>query len=118
MKPITVIVTASGAPGGPSIIQSLRKVKERKIRIVATDVHRDAAGLYLADKYYIVPYGTDPAYPEEMLKIASRENVDIILLKNPNILDKSIPALFVNICFIIINYNIYFIEYVLFFINV
>ena len=79
MKPITVIVTASGAPGGPSIIQSLRKVKERKIRIVATDVHRDAAGLYLADKYYIVPYGTDPAYPEEMLKIASRENVDIIL---------------------------------------
>ena len=79
MKPINVIVTASGAPGGPSIIQSLRNVKEREIKIIATDVHRDAAGLYLADKYYIVPYGTDPTYPKEMLEIARRENADVIL---------------------------------------
>ena len=60
MKPLTVIVTASGAPGGPSIIKSLRRVDERKITIIATDIHENASGLYLADKHYIVPSGTDP----------------------------------------------------------
>jgi carbamoyl-phosphate synthase large subunit len=79
MKPITVIVTASGAPGGPSIIQSLRRVDERSIRIIATDIRKDASGLYLADASYIVPMGTDPSYAKELLKIAVHENADAVL---------------------------------------
>lgn len=76
---ITVIVTASGAPGGPSIIKGLRSVKERTIKIVATDIRNDAAGLYLADKAYIVPPGNDPTYIDKMLNIAINEQVDAIL---------------------------------------
>ena len=39
MRDITVMVTASGAPGAPGIIKSLRLNGERKIRIVATDMN-------------------------------------------------------------------------------
>ena len=79
MRDITVMVTASGAPGAPGIIKSLRLNGERKIRIVATDMNPDSYGLFVAEKGYVVPPGTSDEYITEMLKIAENENIDVIL---------------------------------------
>ncbi len=79
MDELPVIVTASGAPGGPCIIKSLKKVSERKLKVIATDVRKDAAGLYIADKYYLVPMGNDPDYIQSMTTIARKEKAKVLL---------------------------------------
>jgi len=79
MRDITVLVTASGAPGAPGIIKSLRLNGERKIRIIAADMNRNSFGLFVAEKGYVVPPGTSDEYIPEMLKIAEKENIDVIL---------------------------------------
>jgi carbamoyl-phosphate synthase large subunit len=78
LRDITVMVTAAGAPGAPGIIKSLRQNKERRIRIIGTDINPDSAGLYLADKSYIVPPGKAPDFIPRMLEIAASEKIDAI----------------------------------------
>jgi len=79
MRDITVLVTASGAPGAPGIIKSLRLNGERKIRIVATDMNPDSYGLFVAEKGYVVPPGVSTEYIPKMLRIAEKEEVDVLL---------------------------------------
>ena len=79
MKDITVLVTASGAPGAPGIIKSLRLNGERKIRIVATDMNPESYGLFVAEKGYVVPPGASTEYIPKMLEIAEKEEVDVLL---------------------------------------
>ena len=40
MKPITVVVTASGAPGTAALLRALRENGEREVRLVGTDMSR------------------------------------------------------------------------------
>ena len=79
LNKVNVLVTAAGAPGGPCIIKALRSIKERKLHIIATDVRLDAPGLYLADKFYIVPKGHDPKYVDTMINICKSERVNALL---------------------------------------
>ena len=79
MRDITVMVTASGAPGAPGIIKSLRLNGERKIRIVTTDMNPESYGLFVAEKGYVVPPGASTEYIPRMLEIAEKEEVDVLL---------------------------------------
>jgi len=79
MRALTVIVTACGAPGGPGIIKTLRKVEERDIRIVGTDVNPMASGLFLSDEAYVVPEGQSELYIPAMSKLARKTKADVIL---------------------------------------
>ena len=79
MKPITVMVTASGAPGTAALLRALRENGEREVRLVGTDMSERAVGKHLCDAFHIVPGGADPAFPEAMLAVAERERVDAIL---------------------------------------
>jgi len=79
MRALTVIVTACGAPGGPGIIKTLRKVEERDIRIVGTDVNPIASGLFLSDEAYVVPEGQSELYIPAMSKLARKTKADVIL---------------------------------------
>ncbi len=79
MKPITVMVTASGAPGTAALVRALRENGERDVRLVGTDMSERAVGKHLCDAFHIVPGGTNPAFPDAMLEIAERESVDAIL---------------------------------------
>jgi len=78
MKPITVMVTASGAPGTAALLRALRENGEREVRLVGTDMSERAVGKHLCDAFHIVP-GADPAFPQAMLEVAEREKVDAIL---------------------------------------
>jgi carbamoyl-phosphate synthase large subunit len=79
VKPITVMVTASGAPGTAALLKALRANGERDVRLVGTDMSDRSVGRHLCDAFHIVPRGADPAFPDAMLEIATRENVDAIL---------------------------------------
>lgn len=76
---ITVLLTGAGAPGCAGIVRSLRMNDERPIRIVGVDMNPDAYGFALVDESDTVPGGTDERYIPEMVDIAARENVDVIL---------------------------------------
>src|ERR671931_427931 len=79
MRDITVLVTASGAPGTAALLRALRMNGERGVRIVGTDMSPQAIGRYFCDRFYVVPRGGDPAFADAVLDIVRRENIDIVL---------------------------------------
>ena len=79
MKPITIMVTASGAPGTAALLRALRENGERDVRLVGTDMSERSVGRHLCDAFHVVPGGADPAFPDAMLAVAEREQVDAIL---------------------------------------
>jgi carbamoyl-phosphate synthase large subunit len=79
VKPITVMVTASGAPGTAALLRALRENGERELRLVGTDMSERSVGRHLCDAFHVVPGGADPAFPDAMLTVAEAENVDAIL---------------------------------------
>jgi carbamoyl-phosphate synthase large subunit len=79
VKPVTVMVTASGAPGTASLLRALRDNGERELRLVGTDMSERSVGRHLCDAFHIVPGGADPAFPDAMLAVAENEQVDVIL---------------------------------------
>jgi carbamoyl-phosphate synthase large subunit len=79
VKPVTVMVTASGAPGTAALLRALRENGERSVRLVGTDMSERSVGRHLCDAFHVVPGGADPAFPDAMLAIAERERVDAIL---------------------------------------
>ena len=79
MKPLTVMVTASGAPGTAALLHALRANGERELRLVGTDMSERSVGRHLCDAFHLVPAGSDPGFPDAVLEIATREGVDAIL---------------------------------------
>jgi carbamoyl-phosphate synthase large subunit len=75
---VTVLVTGVGSFCGVNIIHSLRHAS--KYRIVGSDIFDASAGLFLADKAYVVPReGPDGRYIEAILDICRRENVQALI---------------------------------------
>jgi carbamoyl-phosphate synthase large subunit len=79
MKPITVLVSASGAPGTAALLHALRANGEREVRLVGTDMSERSVGRHLCDAFHVVPGGADPSFPDAMIDVATRERVDVIL---------------------------------------
>ena len=73
------MVTASGAPGTAALLRGLRENGEREVRLVGTDMSERSVGRHLCDAFHVVPAGADPSFPDAMLDVARRENVDAIL---------------------------------------
>jgi carbamoylphosphate synthase large subunit len=79
VRPITVLVSASGAPGTAALLHALRSSGEREVRLVGTDMSERSVGRHLCDAFHLVPAGSDPAFPDAVLEVATRERVDAIL---------------------------------------
>ncbi len=79
MKPITVVVTASGAPGTAALLRGLRENGEREVRLVGTDMSERSIGRHHCDAFHLVPAGSDPSFPEAIAEIAEREDAAAIL---------------------------------------
>jgi carbamoyl-phosphate synthase large subunit len=79
MKPITVLVSASGAPGTAALLRALRANGEREVRLVGTDMSERAVGRHLCDAFHVVPRGSDPGFPDAILAIVEREGADCVL---------------------------------------
>jgi carbamoyl-phosphate synthase large subunit len=77
MRPLRVLVSASGAPGCSTLIRMLKNVEERNIEVVAVDMDPEAIGRFLADRFYEVPGADDGEYIGSMLEIVKKENIDV-----------------------------------------
>jgi carbamoyl-phosphate synthase large subunit len=79
VKPVTVLVSACGAPGTAALLRALRENGEREMRLVGTDMGERAVGKHLCDAFHLVPAGSDPAFPGAVREIVEREGVDVVL---------------------------------------
>ncbi len=79
LRPITVLVSASGAPGTAALLQALRRNGERDVRLVGTDMSERSVGRHLCDAFHIVPAGSDPGFPDAMRDVVERERADVVL---------------------------------------
>ena len=67
-----VLIPGAGGAAGIGAIKSLRMCKFQG-KIVSTDVDILSAGLYLAEKGYVVPPANDPLFLQEAMKIIEKE---------------------------------------------
>lgn len=74
----TVLVTAAGSFSAINIIKSLKSTN--KYRVIATDIYPFSAGIFRADRGYLVPKeGTNGRFITELLKICEKEKVDLLI---------------------------------------
>ena len=79
MRPLTVLLTASGVPGSVALIRALRENGEREVRIVGTDMSELAIGRHFCDAFHVVPAGSEPGFADALVEICERERVDAVL---------------------------------------
>jgi len=79
VRPITVLVTASGAPGTAALLRGLRENGERAVRLVGTDKQERAVGRHLCDAFHVVPPGSEPSFAPALRELVEREGVDVVL---------------------------------------
>jgi carbamoylphosphate synthase large subunit len=79
VRSLTVVVTASGAPGTAALLRALRMNGERSLRVVGTDMSPQAVGRHFCDAFYVVPPGRDAAFADAVLDVARRERADAVL---------------------------------------
>ena len=75
----TILVTACGAPGAARLLRALRENGERDVRLVGVDMSDRAIGRHLCDAFHLVPPGADPGFPDAILELVEREQVDVVL---------------------------------------
>jgi carbamoyl-phosphate synthase large subunit len=79
VRDLTVLVSASGAPGTAALLRALRENGERQVRLVGTDMSERSIGRHLCDAFHVVPAGSDPAFADAMLEVCRNEGVDAVL---------------------------------------
>ena len=79
LEPITVVVTASGAPGTAALLRALRTNGEREVRLVGTDASERSVGRHLCDAFHLVPRGADPAFPDAIAAVVEQEGAACVL---------------------------------------
>ena len=93
MRPVTVMMSASGSQFAPGIIKCFKDNGEREIKVVGGDMSTDPTNKYLVDKFYRVPAVKDPAYADVLLDICKKEKVDIFFPQ----MSAELPILLENI---------------------
>jgi len=79
LRPITVMVTAAGAPGTAALLRSLAENGERQLRLVGTDMSERSIGRHLCDAFHLVPAGSDPDFAAVIRELVEREGADAVL---------------------------------------
>lgn len=77
LKPeITIIRSAVGSPASISFI---KKLQQRNARVIGLDSNPLSSGLYICDKGYVIPHGSDANFLEKILEICDIEKPNVIL---------------------------------------
>jgi carbamoyl-phosphate synthase large subunit len=79
LPPLTLLVTASGAPGTAALLRALRENGEREIRLVGSDMSERSVGRFLCDAFAVVPPGADDGFPAAIVDLCAREGVQAVL---------------------------------------
>jgi carbamoyl-phosphate synthase large subunit len=79
VRGLTILLTASGAPGTAALARALRGNGERDLRLVGTDMVELSIGRHLCDAFHVTPAGTDPGFAAALAEICVRERVDAVI---------------------------------------
>jgi carbamoylphosphate synthase large subunit len=79
VRPLRVLVTASGAPGTAALLRALRDNGERELTLVGCDMSERAVGRHLCDAFRRVPPGSSPLFAEAVLQLCRDERIDAVL---------------------------------------
>src|SRR5262249_8487975 len=79
LRPVTVLLSASGSPGTAALVRALRENGERETRLVGTDMSERAVGRHLCDSFHVVPPRDDDALAGGLLELVRRERVGVVL---------------------------------------
>lgn len=93
MKPVTVMMSASGSQFAPGIIKCFKNNGEREVTVVGVDMGTDPTNKFLVDTFYKVPSVKDPTYVDKLLDICQKEKVDIFIPQ----MSAELPILLENI---------------------
>jgi len=73
---MNILISSAGSQNGANIIKALRT---KDFKLVGCDCDPMSAGLYLADKRYLVPKNKELNFIPEILKIVEKEKIDVVL---------------------------------------
>lgn len=73
-----ILVTSAGVATAINIMSALRKSNLYRCKIIATDMNKNSAGLYLADNFYITPSAQSNDFLGLLMDIIKKENIDFI----------------------------------------
>ena len=82
LRPLKLVLTATGCPGASTLIRMLKANGEREIEIFGVDMRADAIGRFLCDGFETVPAGASPGYIPAMLEIVAREKPDVLFVQS------------------------------------
>ena len=75
---IKILLTAVGCPGASTSIKQLKRITERNISIVGTDMKDNVIGKFLCDSFYVVPAASDDNFIPSIIEIVEKEKPDLI----------------------------------------
>jgi carbamoyl-phosphate synthase large subunit len=79
VKPISVLLTASGSPGTAALVRALRENGERETRVLGVDMSERSVGRHVCDAFAVVPPSDDEGFVDAVLDVVERERVDVVL---------------------------------------
>ena len=82
LRPLKLVLTATGCPGAATLIGRLKAVEEREITVFGVDARADAIGRFLCDGFETVPSGGAPGYIPALLRIVERERPDVVFVQS------------------------------------
>lgn len=98
MKSINVVVTSAGGIVAQGIIKSLKfhnkyaKIRRYEYKILATDISYEAAGLYRAHKFSLIPKPTSKEYLKSVVDLCNRSKIQVLFIGS----DVELPVLCKN----------------------
>ncbi len=78
-KNCRVLVTGAGSGVGQGIIKSLKR-SELPVTIIASDISKMNAGLYVSDEAAIIPKVEDPNALEKIIKLLNNKRIDLVMI--------------------------------------
>jgi carbamoyl-phosphate synthase large subunit len=79
-KKVSILLTGVGAPGTRGTIYALRKNGEgTEVRILGTDLRKDALGKFWADEFAVVPPPESDGYVDEVNRLCGLHRVDLVI---------------------------------------
>lgn len=78
MESVNLLMTCVGGQLSPWLLQSLKRSQYLRFQTIGVDSRDDALGRNFADRFFRVPSGDDPGYPDHMLDLCRREKVDVL----------------------------------------
>jgi carbamoylphosphate synthase large subunit len=79
LRPLTILLTASGSPGTAALVRALRKSGERDVRITGVDMNERSVGAHVCDSFSVVPASSDPSFIGSLAQIAEQARVDAVI---------------------------------------